>query len=108
IKYAGKLNDQLRGLYLSKANNRRYAVTQLEATDARRMFPAFDEPAMKATFDLTAVIDAGDRAISNGAVISDTPGPTPGKHTVVFSTTPKMSSYLLALVVGDFECVSGA
>jgi aminopeptidase N len=106
IKYAGTLNDQLRGFYLSKANNRRYAVTQLEATDARRMFPSFDEPAMKATFDLTAVIDAGDHAISNGTVVSDTPGPA-GKHTIVFSRTPKMSSYLLALVVGDFQCVSG-
>jgi aminopeptidase N len=50
IEYAGILNDDLRGLYLSKANNRRYAVTQLEATDARRMFPSFDEPAFKATF----------------------------------------------------------
>ena len=75
IKYTGILNDQLRGLYLSKANNRRYAVTQLEATDARRMFPSFDEPAFKATFALTAIIDAGDHAISNGAVVSDTPGP---------------------------------
>jgi aminopeptidase N len=108
IKYTGRLNDELRGFYLSQANNRRYAVTQLEATDARRMFPGFDEPAMKATFDLTAVIDKGDHAISNGAVVSDTPGPAPGKHTVVFSTTPKMSSYLLALVVGDFACASGA
>jgi aminopeptidase N len=107
IKYTGRLNDQLRGFYLSKANNRRYAVTQLEATDARRMFPGFDEPAMKATFDLTAVIDSGDHAISNGSVVSDTPGPAPGKHTVVFSRTPKMSSYLVALVVGDFECATG-
>ncbi len=107
IKYTGILNDQLRGFYLSKTNNRRYAVTQLEATDARRMFPGFDEPAMKATFDLTAVIDAADHAIANGAVESDTPGPVAGKHTIKFSTTPKMSSYLLALVVGDFECVSG-
>ena len=108
IKYSGILNDQLRGFYLSKANNRRYAVTQLEATDARRMFPGFDEPSMKATFDLTAVIDAADHAISNGAVRSDTPGPGPGKHTIKFSTTPKMSSYLLALVIGDFECRSGS
>ena len=103
IRYTGTLNDDLRGLYLSRANNRRYAVTQLEATDARRMFPSFDEPAFKATFALTAIVDAGDRAISNGEIVSDTPGPA-GKHTVKFSTTPKMSTYLVALAVGDFEC----
>jgi aminopeptidase N len=107
IGYDGILNDDLRGLYLSKANNRRYAVTQLEATDARRMFPSFDEPAFKATFALTATIDAADHAISNGAVISDTPGPGAGKHTIKFDTTPKMSTYLVALAVGDFECASG-
>ena len=108
IRYKGILNDQLRGLYLSQANNRRYAVTQLEATDARRMFPCFDEPAYKATFDLTAVIDTGDHAISNGAVVSDTPGSTDGKHTVRFATTPRMSTYLLALAVGDFQCREGS
>ena len=108
IQYRGILNDQLRGLYLSQANNRRYAVTQLEATDARRMFPSFDEPAFKATFTLTATIDQGDQAISNGAVVTDTPGPAAGKHTVKFETTPKMSTYLLALAVGDFECQSGS
>lgn len=107
ISYTGILNDQLRGLYLSKANNRRYAVTQLEATDARRMFPSFDEPAFKATFTLEAIVDAGDHAISNGAVVSDKPGPSSGKHTVVFETTPKMSTYLVALAVGDFECIEG-
>ncbi len=108
ISYRGILNDQLRGLYLSKANNRRYAVTQLEATDARRMFPCFDEPAYKATFTLSATIDEGDHAISNGAVTADTPGPGPGKHTVKFDTTPVMSTYLVALVVGDFVCEAGS
>jgi aminopeptidase N len=108
IAYEGILNDDLRGLYLSKANNRRYAVTQLEATDARRMFPSFDEPAFKATFALTAIIDEKDHAISNGAVVSDTPGPGAGKHTVKFETTPKMSTYLVALAVGDFECNAGS
>jgi aminopeptidase N len=107
IAYTGILNDKLRGLYLSHANGRRYAVTQLEATDARRMYPSFDEPAMKATFDLTAIIDEGDEAISNGAIVSDTPGPVAGKRTVRFSRTPKMSSYLVALVVGDFACAAG-
>jgi aminopeptidase N len=108
INYRGILNEQLRGLYLSQANNRRYAVTQLEATDARRMFPSFDEPAFKATFTLTATIDNGDHAISNGAVVSDTPGPGAGKHTVKFDTTPRMSTYLVALAVGDFECQAGS
>ncbi len=50
----------------------------------------------------------GRHAISNGAVVSDTPGPGAGKHTVKFETTPKMSSYLVALAVGDFECIEGS
>src|SRR6266850_3103887 len=72
IIYTGILNDKLRGFYLSKANGRRYAVTQMEATDARRAFPSFDEPAYKAAFDIVLEIDNGDTAISNGAQISDT------------------------------------
>src|SRR5688572_18364369 len=51
ITYNGILNDKLRGFYLSKANGRSYAVTQMEATDARRAFPSFDEPVYKATFE---------------------------------------------------------
>ena len=83
IRYTGILNDQLRGFYLSKANNRKYAVTQFEATDARRAFPCFDEPAFKATFALTLTIDRGDTAISNGRVLSDTPGPPHAAHDEV-------------------------
>jgi puromycin-sensitive aminopeptidase len=108
IRYTGLLNDKLRGFYLSRANNRKYAITQLEATDARRAFPSFDEPALKATFAISATIDAGDTAISNGRVLTDTPGPEPGKHTLKFSTTKRMSPYLVALVVGDWECLSGS
>ncbi|MBZ5628765.1 MAG: ERAP1-like C-terminal domain-containing protein [Acidobacteriia bacterium] len=107
IKFTGTLNDALRGFYLSKTKARNYAVTQFEATDARRAFPCFDEPAMKATFDISAVVDAGDTPISNGKIISDTPGPGEGKHTVKFATSPKMSTYLVALVVGDLQCVEG-
>src|SRR6266849_8552464 len=81
IRFRGRLNDELRGFYLSRTTARRYAVTQFEATDARRAFPCFDEPAMKATFDLSVVIDKGDVAISNGAVVSDKPGPGAKKHT---------------------------
>lgn len=108
ITYTGLLNDKLRGFYLSKANGRRYAVTQMEATDARRAFPSWDEPAYKATFDLSLMIDSADTAISNGAQMSDVPGPEPGKHTLVFARTPKISTYLVAMLVGDFACRSGS
>ncbi len=107
IRYTGILNDQLRGFYLSQTSRRRYAVTQFEATDARRAFPCFDEPASKAVFRITLIIDKGDTAISNGRIVSDTPGPGDDKHTLQFSPSPKMSTYLVAMMVGDFACVEG-
>src|SRR5262249_52099427 len=108
VRYTGVLNDKLRGFYLSTANGRNYAVTQFESTDARRAFPSFDEPAFKATFSVVLTIDQGDTAIANGQLISDTPGPRPGRHTMTFAETPKMSSYLVAMAVGDFRCLDGA
>ena len=107
IQYTGILNDQLRGFYLSKTSRRAYAVTQFEPTDARRAFPSFDEPAMKATFSTTLIADKDDTAISNTNIVSDEAGPTADKHTIHFATTPKMSTYLVAFLVGDFQCVSG-
>jgi len=107
IKYTGILNGELRGFYLSKTDRRNYAVTQFESTDARRAYPSFDEPAMKATYNVSLTIDAADTAISNGPIVGDTPGPGAGKHTVTFLTTPKMSTYLVAFLVGDFQCTSG-
>ncbi len=105
IKYTGHLNDKLRGFYLSTYKDKKYEVSQMEATDARVAFPCFDEPDYKATFDITAIVDKGDTAISNGQIVSDTPGPG-DKHTIKFSQSPKMSSYLVALSVGDWKCAS--
>ncbi|HWG21481.1 MAG TPA: M1 family metallopeptidase [Terracidiphilus sp.] len=107
IHYTGILNNELRGFYLSKTAHRNYAVTQFESTDARRAFPGFDEPAFKAAFDITLIVDKGDTAISNTAIESDTPGPGADKHTLKFGTTPKMSTYLVAFLVGDFQCTHG-
>ena len=107
IRYTGILNNELRGFYLSKTARRNYAVTQFEATDARRAFPCFDEPAFKAAYDISLVIDAADTAISNTAIVADTRGPGASKHTLVFGTTPKMSTYLVAFLVGDFQCTGG-
>ena len=107
IHYTGILNSQLRGFYLSKTARRNYAVTQFESTDARRAFPSFDEPAFKATYAVTLVVDKGDTAISNTSIVSDTPGPGADKHTLKFDATPKMSTYLVAFLVGDFQCTHG-
>ena len=108
IAYTGILNGEMRGLYLGKDDKgRKYAASQFEATDARRAFPSFDEPDYKATFDITAVADKDQVAISNYKVVSDMPGPG-DKHTVKFATTAKMSSYLAALVVGNFEYIEGS
>jgi aminopeptidase N/puromycin-sensitive aminopeptidase len=77
----------------------------MEATGARRGFPAFDEPGFTASFAISAVIDDRLTAISNGKLVSDTPGPSFGKHTLRFGTTPRMSSYLVTLAVGEFQCL---
>ena len=107
ISFKGVLNDKLRGFYLSQSSTRRYATTQLESTDARRAFPCFDEPIYKATFTMTFIVDEADTVVANGRIISDKPGPGAGKHTLQFSTTAKMSSYLVAMAVGDWKCVEG-
>ena len=106
IAFSGILNDKLHGFYLSRTKARNYAVTQFESTDARRAFPSFDEPAFKATFDISLNVDAGDTAISNMNVLADTPAPN-ARHTVVFARTPRMSTYLVAFLVGDFACSKG-
>jgi len=108
LKFTGILNDQMRGFYGGKDDHgRKYAATQFESTDARRAFPCFDEPAYKATFDLTLIADQGLTAIANTNVVTDTPGPGK-KHTVRFATSQKMSSYLVAFAVGNFEYLEGS
>jgi aminopeptidase N/puromycin-sensitive aminopeptidase len=106
ITFTGILNDKLRGFYLSKTAKRSYAVTQFESTDARRAFPSFDEPALKATFDISLTVDKDDTVISNGPQIYDKKE-ADKKHTLTFATTPRMSTYLVAFQVGDFECSKG-
>jgi aminopeptidase N len=105
LKFSGKLTEGLRGLYLSKSSRREYAVTQFEGTYARMMFPCFDEPSFKATFDLRVSADRGDTAISNGHIVKDEPLAN-SRHEITFSTSPRMSTYLVALAIGDWQCLS--
>jgi aminopeptidase N/puromycin-sensitive aminopeptidase len=108
IRFTGILNDKLRGFYLAKTRLRNYAITQFESTDARRAFPCFDEPAFKATFDITLIVDKSDTTISNGELMADVSGPGADKHTMKFRTTARMSTYLVAMAVGDFTCSEGS
>ncbi len=108
LRFAAPLRDDLRGLYRTKSERRQYAATQFEATYARMAFPSFDEPEFKATFDISVETDAVDTAISNGALARTIPGPGAGKHTLEFARSPKISTYLVALAIGDFGCVEGA
>jgi len=105
LKFSGALTEGLRGLYLSKSSRRLYAVTQFEGTYARMMFPCFDEPSFKATFDLAVTAAKGDTAISNGRLLKDEPL-AGNRHQMTFSTSPTMSTYLVALAIGDWQCLS--
>ncbi|QQG39767.1 MAG: M1 family metallopeptidase [Candidatus Aenigmatarchaeota archaeon] len=110
LEFSGTVNSGLTGLYRSRYTGRgkeKYiATTQFEPADARRMIPCFDEPAMKATFDVTLLVDKEMDAISNMPVTSkETLG---RKKRVTFATTPRMSTYLLYAGVGRFEYLHGA
>src|SRR5262249_24854599 len=108
LTFSGILNDKLHGFYRStykdvEGNDKLLASTQFESTDARRAFPCWDEPAAKAVFQTTLVIDEGLTAISNTSIVRETPLPGTGKKEVVFADTIKMSTYLVAFIVGEFE-----
>jgi len=108
IQFAGVLNDKLHGFYRSvykgvDGQDKPLASTQFESTDARRAFPCWDEPAFKAVYQVTLVVDDKLTAISNARVVRETAILGAGKKEVVFADTIKMSTYLVAFVVGEFE-----
>jgi puromycin-sensitive aminopeptidase len=97
LAWSGKFSLGLRGLYRAG----KIAVTQFEAADARRVFPCFDEPAFKAVWQLALdQVPPGVVAISNGRVVTDEAA-ADGRRRIVFAPTPRLSSYLVALVLGD-------
>jgi puromycin-sensitive aminopeptidase len=100
LSFRGKLRSDLRGLYAASAGERRYAFTQLEAPDARRFFPCFDEPAMKARFRVSVTTSIRNTVLSNNPVEKIEPLGR-GRKTVHFRRTPPLSTYLLALAVGE-------
>jgi puromycin-sensitive aminopeptidase len=106
ITFSGTLNDKLRGFYRSTYKDERgtihnMAATQFEATDARRAFPCWDEPDFKAVFATTLVVDPMLTAVSNSEIAAETLAG--GKKVVRFADTMKMSTYLVAFIVGRIE-----
>ncbi len=106
-RFRGTLNDQLKGFYRSTftdtdGNEQVIATTQFEATDARRAFPCWDEPDLKAVFAVTLEVADGLTALSNASELSRTPLDG-GRVAVRFADTMKMSTYLVAFIVGPLE-----
>ncbi|HTW86883.1 MAG TPA: M1 family metallopeptidase [Candidatus Binataceae bacterium] len=106
LRFKGILNDKLHGFYRSQYRDpagaeHLIASTQFEATDARRAFPCWDEPAFKARFKVTLVVAPGLTAISNAGVESERKLPD-GRQEVVFRDSIPMSTYLVAFIVGEF------
>ena len=107
INFAGQISETaMNGLYLCKyqlnGQNRELFATQFESHYARQCFPCIDEPAAKATFDITITTDDPDDKI----ILSNMPGHKDG-NTWRFDTTPRMSTYLVAFVGGNLISKSG-
>ncbi|CAE8676397.1 unnamed protein product, partial [Polarella glacialis] len=109
LSYAGRLSADMAGLYRSEHKGPTgkvevMAMTQFEAIDARRMLPCWDEPSKKAIFSLALIIPEHLTAVSNMPASSEAAAGK-GKRQVRFLDTPKMSTYLLALAVGQFDSI---
>jgi aminopeptidase N len=106
MTFEGKVQDGLHGVYLSTyeqdGQKKKLITTQFESHHAREAFPCIDEPAAKATFDLTLFSKTGEIALGNMPAKSQEE--RDGTLVTTFQTTPKMSTYLLAFITGDLHC----
>jgi puromycin-sensitive aminopeptidase len=106
LAFAGTLSEHMRGFYRSAftrpdGSQGVLATTQFESTSARRAFPCFDEPALKAVFEVTLDVEPGLTALSNMPVVEH------AGRRVRFAPSPVMSTYLLAFIVGELEKIEG-
>jgi aminopeptidase N len=110
LEFNGRITEHAQGLfyvrYAAPSGKKIMLATQMEPTDARRMFPCWDEPAFRATYDLTVVVPQKHLAVSNMPVERETSLPN-GLKEVKFMRTPPMASYLVVLVSGELEELKG-
>ncbi len=106
ITWTGRVNPTDEGVYRAGAKERPMLATQLEAIHARRVFPAFDEPAFRARYRLTVEAPAQLQVLSNMPRLSLRPRPD-GRAEHRFAQTPSMPAYLVAVAVGDFDRLEG-
>ena len=101
IDFANDFDTRAAGLYRLESEGNAYAFTQFEATDARKAFPCWDEPAFKFPYQMTIAVPESHRAVSNTPVAKETVAK--GIRTVVFAKTKPLPSYLLAIATGPLE-----
>ncbi|ABN67768.2 alanine/arginine aminopeptidase [Scheffersomyces stipitis CBS 6054] len=108
LKFTGDLNNKMAGFYRSSyqenGETKYLATTQMEPTDCRRAFPSYDEPSAKAKFTISLIAEKSLVALSNMDEAS-TVELADNKKKVTFNTTPLMSTYLVAFIVGDLKYV---
>ena len=108
LTFSGRINQQGQGLYHAPYTDLTGAKkvmlgTQFEATDARRMFPCWDEPIFRARFQLTAIVPEEMTAVSNMPIERE--AKVPGGKELRFATTPSMPSYLNVLCIGELDMI---
>ncbi len=109
MEFSGKITKSMHGIYpcfyKHRGKDKTLIASQFESHHAREAFPCIDEPEAKATFDLTLVSPAKEVAIANTPALSSSE--ENGRLITSFETSPKMSTYLLAFVIGEMHSVSG-
>lgn len=102
VDYSAPFNANLAGLFKVESQGRFYALAKSESIEARRFLPGFDEPGLKAVFDMAITVPQGMHAIANTPEVSRTPARA-GFETIRFAPTRPLSTYLLSTAVGEFD-----
>ncbi|XP_031623813.1 membrane alanyl aminopeptidase-like [Contarinia nasturtii] len=108
FKYTGKLRTDMHGFYRSSykenGETKWLASTQMQPVYARKVFPCFDEPRFKATFDIVMNRPSHFKPTLSNTPLKNSAFASSNMTTDTFEQTPKMSTYLVAFIVSEFEC----